>query len=53
MGAQWPLLRATFGIDGQTKNRQSRVVDFNERLKAHLLEMSKRQQPDYETHWGP
>jgi integrase len=36
----------TFGSDGQTKNRQSRVVDFNERLKAHLLEMSKRRQPD-------
>jgi integrase len=38
----------TFGSDGQTKNRQSRVVDFNERLKAHLLEMSKRRQPDSE-----
>jgi integrase len=38
----------TFGSDGQTKNRQSRVVDFNDRLKAHLLEMSRRQQPDSE-----
>ena len=42
----WERGQLTFGSDGQTKNRQSRVVDFNEKLKAHFLEMSRRQQPD-------
>jgi integrase len=36
----------TVGSDGQTKNRKSRVVDFNEKLKTHLLGMVKRRQPD-------
>jgi integrase len=38
----------TVGSDGQTKNRKSRVVDFNEKLRAHLLGMAKRRQPDSE-----
>jgi integrase len=38
----------TIGSDGQTKNRKSRVVDFNEKLKAHLADMAKRRQPDSE-----
>jgi integrase len=38
----------TVGSDGQTKNRKSRVVDFNEKLKAHLVDMAKRRQPDSE-----
>lgn len=38
----------TIGSDHQTKNRKSRVVDFNDKLKAHLSEMVKRRQPDSE-----
>jgi integrase len=38
----------TIGSDHQTKNRKSRVVDFNDKLKAHLSEMIKRRQPDSE-----
>jgi len=38
----------TVGSDGQTKNRKSRVVDFNDKLKGHLLEMAERRQPDSE-----
>jgi integrase len=38
----------TVGSDGQTKNRKSRVADFNEKLKVHLLEMAERRQPDSE-----
>jgi integrase len=30
------------GATGDTKNRSSRVVDFNPQLKAHLLEMKRR-----------
>jgi integrase len=40
--------QVTFGSDGKSKNRQSRVLDFNEKLKGHLLEMSQRRQPDSE-----
>jgi integrase len=36
----------TIGSDGLTKNRKSRVVDFNEKLKAHLQDMAGRRQPD-------
>ena len=38
----------TIGSDNQTKNRKSRVVDFNGKLKAHLSDMIKRRQPDSE-----
>jgi integrase len=38
----------TIGSDNQTKNRKSRVVDFNDKLKAHLADMVKRRQPDSE-----
>ena len=31
---------------GDTKNRTARVVDFNPKLKRHLLEMRRRRQPD-------
>jgi integrase len=34
------------GSDGDTKNKTGRTVDFNPKLKAHLLEMSKRKAPD-------
>lgn len=36
----------TIGSDGRTKNRKSRVVDFNAKLKTHLEEMSQRRAPD-------
>jgi integrase len=36
----------TIGSDGQTKNRKSRIVDFNKKLAAHLQDMLKRRQPD-------
>jgi integrase len=36
----------TIGAEGDTKNRSARVVDFNPKLKAHLLEMKKRRAPD-------
>lgn len=36
--------QVTIGADGQTKNRQSRVVDFNVPLEAHLKDMRARQQ---------
>jgi integrase len=36
----------TIGAEGDTKNRGSRVVDFNPNLRAHLLEMQKRRAPD-------
>ena len=39
----------TIGAEGDTKNRSARVVDFNPKLKAHLLEMKKRKAPD--TQW--
>lgn len=38
----------TVGASGDTKNRSARVVDFNPKLKAHLLEMKKRRAPDLE-----
>jgi integrase len=38
----------TIGADGDTKNRSSRVVDFNSKLKAHLQDMQKRRAPDSE-----
>jgi integrase len=36
----------TVGADGDTKNRTSRVVDFNPKLKAHLLDMKRRRPQD-------
>ncbi len=39
----------TVGADGDTKNRTSRVVDFNPKLEAHLQGMKKRRAPD--TQW--
>lgn len=38
----------TIGSDGDTKNKTARKVDFNPKLKAHLLEMQKRRAPDSE-----
>jgi integrase len=35
-----------FGMDGLTKNGERRAVDFNSRLKSHLLDMKKRRVPD-------
>lgn len=41
----WTKRQLTIGSDGLTKNGQSRVVDFNEKLEAHLKEMYSRRQP--------
>jgi integrase len=38
----------TIGTGGASKNRRSRIVDFNPRLEGHLLEMSARRAPDSE-----
>jgi integrase len=38
----------TVGATGDTKNRTARVVDFNPKLKGHLLDMRKRRAPDSE-----
>lgn len=34
------------GSDGDTKNNEARTVDFNPKLKAHLLAMQTRKAPD-------
>lgn len=36
----------TLGAEGDSKNREPRVVDFNPNLEAHLKEMFSRRQPD-------
>lgn len=36
----------TIGADGTTKNGEARTVDFNPKLKAHLLDMKARRAPD-------
>ena len=36
----------TIGAEGDSKNRESRVVDFNPSLEPHLKEMRTRRQPD-------
>ncbi len=36
----------TIGASGDTKNRTSRVVDFNPKLRDHLEEMKRRKAPD-------
>ena len=41
----WGQRQLTIGADGQTKNRQSRVVDFNEKLETHLKDMQARRTP--------
>ncbi len=50
---RWPDVdfereQLTIGSDGDTKNKTARKVDFNPKLKAHLLEMQKRRAPDSE-----
>jgi integrase len=40
--------QVTVGASGDTKNRTARVVDFNPKLKAHLLDMRERRAPDSE-----
>ncbi len=39
----------TIGSDGLAKNHTARVVDFNEKLEAHLRDMHNRKAPD--TKW--
>jgi integrase len=48
---RWPDVdfereQLTIGASGDTKNRTARVVDFNGKLKAHLLVMRTRRAPD-------
>ena len=38
--------RITIGIDRLTKNRESRTVEFNPKLRAHLTGMKKHRAPD-------
>jgi len=42
----WQQKQLTIGADGQSKNHQARVVDFNPKLEAHLREMKERKAPD-------
>lgn len=42
----WQQKQLTIGADGQSKNHQARVVDFNPKLEAHLREMKQRKAPD-------
>ena len=42
----WDRQQLTIGADGQTKNRQHRVVDMNPKLEALLKEMLQRRAPD-------
>jgi integrase len=51
LGLRWPDVnfereQLTIGASGDTKNRTARVVDFNAKLKAHLLDMRQRRAPD-------
>jgi len=53
LGLRWPDVdfergQLTIGTSGDTKNRTARVVDFNPKLNAHLLDMRKRCAPDSE-----
>jgi integrase len=41
----WTKRQLIIGSDGQTKNRQSRAVDFNEKLETHLQDMRARRIP--------
>ena len=40
------MTQLTVGSDGLAKNYQSRVVDFNPSLEAHLKNMYQRRAPD-------
>ncbi|HIL71348.1 MAG TPA: site-specific integrase [Verrucomicrobia bacterium] len=42
----WDNRQLTIGADGMSKNRKSRVVDFNPNLEKHLGQMFKRSAPD-------
>src|ERR1700677_356308 len=42
----WERKQLTVGSDGLAKNRESRVVDFNPSLEAHLLDMQTRRADD-------
>ena len=42
----WERKQLTVGSDGLAKNRESRTVDFNPKLEAHLLDMQTRCAPD-------
>jgi len=42
----WTAKQVTIGADGLTKGREVRRVDFNDKLEAHLRDMSARRQPD-------
>lgn len=44
----WTTEQLQIGTDKLTKNGQTRVVDFNPRLKAHLRDMESRRAPDSE-----
>ena len=53
LALRWPDVdfereQLTIGASGDTKNRTARVVDFNAKLKAHLLDMNARRAPDSE-----
>lgn len=53
LALRWPdvdfdLEQLTIGASVDTKNRTSRVVDFNPKLKAHLLDLRERRAPDSE-----
>jgi integrase len=44
----WRQKQLTIGADGMSKNRKSRVVDFNAQLEEHLQAMQGRRAPDSE-----
>ena len=44
----WQNRQLVIGSDGLTKNYESRVVDFNQKLEAHLKYMDSRRAPDSE-----
>jgi len=44
----WQNRQIVIGSDGLTKNYESRVVDFNQKLEAHLKDMDSRRAPDSE-----
>ncbi|MBI5800262.1 MAG: tyrosine-type recombinase/integrase [Verrucomicrobia bacterium] len=44
----WGISQLTVGSDGLAKNYHERKVDFNPRLKAHLIDMQTRRAPDSE-----
>jgi integrase len=42
----WTNKQITIGADGEAKNRQWRIVDFNPDLEKHLKDMESRKAPD-------